>query len=760
MKKQLSLTIIWVGFIAIASQIVFIREFLASFSADELSIGLILASWLVGGAIGAFLLGALTKKVKSGYFVFWLAQIAMVFLLPAGILMVRSARQLLGINPGQIAPFHIVGWASLVIMFPICAVLSFIFSLSCKLYESRGKSGSTSIGRVYALESFGSMAGGLLTSFFLIRFFSGFGIILALSLLNALTALFLILSYKKPNPGLIILNALIILALMLSLISKSWDKLNDYSLRKQWPGYELLASRNSLYGNIVVLKREGGISFFENGTRLYTVPDRQASEEAVHFALLEHKSPKDVLLIGGGSGGLLTEILKHPLQHVDYLELDPMVVKISKEFLPPGFAAALENPRVSVINLDARYFMRRKNQKYDCIIVHLGDPTTAQVNRFYTEEFFREAAGHLKEGGLVCVNINASESYIGADTANYLRSIYATLKTAFPEVKAIPGETAYFLATRTRGTLTYDYSLLMQRARERSLDLKYVREYYLFSRFSEEKVAYFEQILSKGAGIKINRDFQPSAYYYSIISLAARLGDSLFLRMLKAVDEKMIWVTLCLILIALPVLSWFKRGGPLVLISVAVMGFSQLAIQVMLLFSFQVIYGYLFYKLGVLFTFFMLGLALSSWWAARIIDKPKVGRDLIIKVQLAIFIFALVMPFFLQKFSSVKGQLLGWFGSNLLFPGLSLFSGLLAGALFSLANKIYLEETGNKDYGRVAGLTYGFDLLGSCLGSILSAIFMVPILGIEKACLVLALLNLAVSALLVFLRPRKLKIKE
>jgi MFS family permease len=228
MKKQLSLTIIWVGFIAIASQIVFIREFLASFSADELSIGLILASWLVGGAIGAFLLGALTKKVKSGYFVFWLAQIAMVFLLPAGILMVRSARQLLGINPGQIAPFHIVGWASLVIMFPICAVLSFIFSLSCKLYESRGKSGATSIGMVYALESFGSMAGGLLTSFFLIRFFSGFGIILGLSLLNALTALFLILSYKKPSPGLIILNALIILALMLSWISKSWDKLNDY----------------------------------------------------------------------------------------------------------------------------------------------------------------------------------------------------------------------------------------------------------------------------------------------------------------------------------------------------------------------------------------------------------------------------------------------------------------------------------------------------------------------------------------------------
>jgi spermidine synthase len=757
MKKTLPLTIIGVGFTAIAAQIVFVREFLAFFSADELSIGLILASWLAGGAIGAFLLVRLTEKIKPGYFVFWLTQIAMVFLLPSGILLVRSARQLLGINPGQIVPFHIIGWASLVILFPICAALSFMFSFSCKLYGSKRRSGSASIGMVYGLESLGSMAGGLLVSFCFIRFLSSFEIILVLSLLNALAALFLIRSYKRSRPRLIILNGLIILVLIFSWGFKSWDKLGDYSLKRQWPGYELLASRNSLYGNIVVLERGGGISLFENGSRLYTVPDRLASEEAVHFGLLEHKAPKDVLLLGGGSGGLLTEILKHPLQHVDYLELDPMVIKMSKEFLPSGFSAALDNPRVSVVNLDARYFMKRNNQKYDCIIVHLGDPITAQLNRFYTAEFFQEASGHLKPGGIICVNIGASESYIGEDMANYLRSIYATLKTAFLEVKAIPGETAYFLAARTRGILTYDYRLLMQRARERNLDLKYVREYYLFSRFSEEKIAYFEQILSQEKGIKINRDFQPSAYYYSIISRAGRLGDSAFLKILKAVDEKMIWVTFGIILMALPVLSQLKRRKTLVLISVAAMGFSQLAIQVMLLFSFQVIYGYLFYKLGVLFTFFMLGLALASWWAASRMDKSKVSREALIWAQLAIFIFALALPLFLRKFSGGESQLLGWLGSNLLFPGLSLLSGLLAGILFGLANKIYLEETGSKDYGRVSGLTYGFDLLGSCLGSSLSAIFMVPILGIEKSCLVLALLNLTVSAMLVFSAPHRQK---
>ena len=747
MKRALSLSIICVGFTAMAGQIVFIREFLTSFSSDELSIGLVLASWLVCGALGSFLLGKLSDKIKPGYLIFWLAQILLIFLLPSGILCIKSARQFLQVNPGQIIPFHIISISSFLILLPLCAILGFMFSLSCKLYESERGFGAGSIARVYALESFGSMAGGLLVTFILVRLFNNLQIISILCLLNAGTGIFFILSFRKFKPGCLVFNVLMIMVLLFSWWLKGFERLDSYLLSKQWPGYHILASRNSIYGNITVLKRGEDISFFENGVRLYTVPDRLTSEEAVHFTLLEHNAPKDILLIGGGAGGLLDEILKHPVSHVDYLELDALIIKMSKEFLAPQYSLVFKNPKISVINLDGRYFIKRQSKQYDCIIIHLGDPYTAQINRFYTEEFFREAAGCLKEKGVISFYLNASESYINADMSNFLRSIYATLNRIFPEIKVFPGESTYFLASNSKGALTYDYNLLMQRAKERNLDLQYVREYYLFSRLSSLKVAYVENLLSKNGKTKINHDFRPSAYYYGIISWVARLEDSLFSKTLKSVNEKNIWLILSFLLIILVISKRAKSKKSLVLISVAIAGFSQSVIQVVLLFSFQIIYGYLFYKLGVLFTSFMLGLALASWWMSSMMNKIKASLRVIMRVQLGIFIFSLFLPVTLYWFSFARGAFLSWFGANIFFPAASMVSGLLGGLLFPLANKIYLDETGRKQYGRVSGLSYGLDLFGSCLGAAISAVFLIPLLGIGKTCLVVAVVNLAVFLL-------------
>jgi len=441
---------------------------------------------------------------------------------------------------------------------------------------------------------------------------------------------------------------------------------------------------------------------------------------------------------------MLEEIIKHPVQQVDYVELDPMIVKMSKEFLAPEYSAVLANPKISVINTDGRYFINKQGKKYDCIIIHLGDPYNAQLNRFYTYEFFREAAGWLKDGGIISFYLNASENYIGADMGNFLRSIYATMKMVFPEIKVFPGNSAYFLASNSKGALTYDYNILMQRAKERHLNLKYVREYYLFSRLSTEKVSYFEHLLSEDKNIKINYDFRPSAYYYGIIAWGARFRGSLFPKILKLANERIIWIALCFFSVIFIFLGRIRQRKPLALFSVAVAGLSQSASQIILLFSFQIIYGYLFYKLGILFTFFMAGLAAASWWMGRIINKIKSGLQPIMAVQLGIFIFSLVIPVALHWISSLKGQLGFWFGANILFPFLSLVSGLLGGLLFPLVNKIYLDESGGKEYGAVSGLIYGFDLFGSCLGAVLSAVFLIPILGIGKSCLILAVLNLTV----------------
>ncbi|MDP2044170.1 MAG: fused MFS/spermidine synthase [Candidatus Omnitrophota bacterium] len=740
-------SVICLGFSALASQIVFIREFLIAFSGDELSIGIILASWMLGGAIGSLFLKGIADKLKQKNLTFTLLQIFLSLLLAPGILLIRLIRPVLGVNPGQILPFYILVIFCFLILIPLCSILSFMFVLSCRIYGTK----VSGISRVYTMEALGSMLGGTIASLMLIRFFNSFEIMAVLSLLNAIAAFIFTAS---PQKKMVRLAAVLIMLLSAFLwLSGGWKKIEVFSFKKQWPGYAVLDARNSIYANLVTLKRGEQISFFNNGTRLYSVPDKQAREEAAHFCLLEHREPKDILLIGGGMAGLLDEILKHPVERIDYLELDPELIKIAQNFLAPVHTSALKNPKVFIKNLDGRYFIKTTGNKYDCIIVNLGDPYTAQLNRFYTREFFHEAKRVLKERGIISFGLSSSESYINFDLARYLGSVYAALQKEFTEVKVIPGNTAYFLATDTRGGLTYDYKLLMHRAAERKLDLQYVREYYLFSKLTKDKIYYTENALKK-ARPRFNFDFRPSSYYYAIIYWSSQFRDSLITDALRKVSGGAIWLIFSLSVISLSLFGFKNKVdfSKIALAGICAAGFSQAAIQIAILFSFQIIYGYLYFKLGLLFTFFMLGLAIGGWLTGRPgrpgrpclpAGRQDLGDDRLRRkfmfFQLSIAIYAFLFPAAVTLLSLAKPNYAYWFGANIFFPALSFLSGLQGGALFVLANKAYLNK--EKGAGASAGLTYGLDLLGSCAGAILTAVFMIPVLGLAQTCLIIGLLN-------------------
>ena len=212
-----------------------------------------------------------------------------------------------------------------------------------------------------------------------------------------------------------------------------------------------------------------------------TVPDPAAAEEAVHFALLEHPDPRRLLLIGGGVNGSVAEALKHPsLERIDYVELDPMIFDIAARYLPRSGTRCAEMTRVCTSTLsDGRRFLKSTSDTFDVIIVNLPDPHTAQLNRFYTEEFYREAAARLRPGGIVSFQVTSSEDYINPELADFLRCLQRTLRQVFPEVAAIPGETVHFFAAARPGTLTTDPQELLRRLRARRLHTQYVREYFL-----------------------------------------------------------------------------------------------------------------------------------------------------------------------------------------------------------------------------------------------------------------------------------------
>lgn len=729
-----------------ASQIIYMREFLVVFYGNELSISFILAGWLISGALGSAVLGKFTDRIRYKIQAFSSCQIILGLLLIAGIVAVKFIKIFLKVNPGEVIGLFPIIVASLAILAPTCLLMGFIFSLGCRIYASGRSDGAHGISNVYILEAIGSIIGGAITSFILIRSFDALRIAVIFALLNILSASMLVLSAnnKKAKQVLGFIASLLVIGIVAAWLSGGLVKIEKYSLFRQWQGYKVLGTKNSIYGNILMANKGEDYSLFNNGILFYTIPDRLNSEEAAHLALLEHKDPKRVLLIGGGTGGLVEEILKHRVDKVDYIELDPSIIEISEKYLPKSYYKALKDPRVSIKNVDGRFFIKNSKELYDCIIIHAGDPYTAQGNRYYTSEFFNEARKRLKEGGLISFGLTSSESYISKSLAEFLRSIYATLRSVFGEVLIMPGETAYFLASDSPGSLTYDHKILEERTLARGLDTQYVRDYYLFSKLSPERIAYSEKVIKNAEGAMINYDSRPVAYYYGLIFWTTLFRDSVFSKTLRSVTEPVIWRSIGIFMILLAAIAIvyrrsFKRSA---LMAVMAGGFSSMAFQLLILLTFQTMHGYLFYELGIILTAFMAGLALGAIFVIKVIHNGRPGlspiyyhRALLIAVQGDFILFSILLGILFSKFCP-----------DYLFPVLSVIAGSIGGAQFAIANKIFLGR--NRDVGRVGGLIYGIDLFGSFLGALLTGIFLIPILGIPKTSFAIALANLSVLLLL------------
>lgn len=727
-----NLSVIILGFISMAAQVVFLREFLVSFGGNELSLGVALAAWLACTGLSAFALGRQADKIKAKQLMLGICFICLALLLFLNIFEIRFIRNYLGVAAGEIVSLSGMTGACLLVLVPACGLLGFMFSLACRLNNA---------GKAYILESFGSMIGGFSVSLYLIRVCGALQIIAVLAAMALSAAILLIHRAGKGRTAGFARAGAILLSGVLVYLSfyPGWQKLESASLEARWRGSQVIDSRNSVYGSLTLIGDQSQVSYFYDGMHIYSVPDKASAEEKVHLALLEHPAPHRVLMAGAGIEAV-REALSEPVDKLDYAELDPLNIEMTRSDLAPEYLEVFLDKRLSVHNTDARRFIKYNEEKYDCVIINLGDPLTAQVNRYYTLEFFREVRRILKQDGIFSISLSSSENYIRRENAVFLRSVYAGMKEVFEDIKVIPGNTAYFLASGTPGAFTYDHKLLVRRIEERGLRLSYIADAYLFSRLSAERINYLERILAQKYDGQLNSDSRPVSYYYANISWLSRFRQSFICGLLAAVNRQLLWgITAALAVILLFVR---RKGGErtAVVLASASGGFSAMGFQMIILLAFQSSHGIVFYKLGVILTSFMLGLVLGAMQGMRNSAVPALNR---LKRMQAVFIFyAVFLAVALRLLALRQPDPLLWLGINLFFPLLSVVSGFITGCRFPLENEVYSPGTAN--VARTAGLIYGADLLGSCLGALCSSAFLVPILGITETCLVIALLNLIV----------------
>jgi spermidine synthase len=613
-------------------------------------------------------------------------------------------------------------------------------------------------GSVYLWEAVGSAGGGVVAGLILVRHLSSLEISLLLAVLNLLAASGLVIEARRLRYAA--MGALVGIAVVLG--SFGWpQRLEAISQERFWRGQHLVATRNSVYGSLAVVGTEGSRSVYENGVVLFNVPDPAAAEEAVHYALLEHPSPRSLLLIGGGLNGSIAQALRHPtLERVDYVELDPAVLDLAREYFPNEWLALRADPRVHVHVTDGRLFLKTTRATFDVVIVNLPEPRNAQLNRFYTVEFFREASRKLNPSGLLSFQLRSSEDYISAELGQFLRSIHQSLRAVFPEVTAIPGETVHFFAAKRAGTLASGSDELLARLRARNLRTSYVSEYFIPFRMTPDRMADLDAQIrpaTEGApSTPVNRDFAPVAYYFDIALWSSQFnpGYRRLFRAMAGVDFGSLTAAFGVVLAAVVVGGRFltdrRRRRPVAAgFCTAATGFSTIGLEMLLLLAFQAVYGYVYQQLAVVIAAFMAGMALGSWLGlvgqASACQRSRAGASFgALRILGLTQVLAAAAPLVLLGLFKAMGPagISNLVASWIAFPALALACGMLGGYEFLIASRIFFGRTAHRP-----GTLYAFDLAGSCLGAILFSVWLVPVFGFLKTALLSAMVSLAAAAM-------------
>lgn len=729
-----------VGFGETVGQVMLIRELLVNFQGNELSLGVVFACWLLMMALGSWGLGKIAQRLPAQPSAFAFTVVLYAFLLFSQLLLARTVNTVIGIKPGEIAGLPSILFACFLVLTPLCLLHGFQFPFACRILAAQGGISAIQVGRIYIVEALGSMAGGALFTYFLVHYLVHLEIALFTVLLNLVAGIFLLrplLSWK-----FIFLKALIFALCLCGVIPLSlgsFGKLDFLSSQWQWRGQELVCSRNSVYQNIAITEKEGQINFFTGGVLFFTspVPDIKFIEEISHFPLLHHPSPKMVLLIGGGIGGILEEVAKHPIAEIFYVEPDPMIIKTAEEYLP---LPLLRDPRIKVQYTDGRLFVKETKGKFEVVIMNLPPPSTLQVNRFYTREFFEDVWDILSPQGIFALGLPSSEAYMGEEMIRLNRGVFQTLREVFPVVSAIPNDFTIFLASPDPTLLPQTATEICQRFEERGLKTKLLTSSYIEYKLSPERVSRLTAYLYERG--EVNRDLRPVSTFHNLA-----LWNAMFHPKLKgifdlALEIRLWWFLPFLPLFFLPIVNVLRRKEfPFTTVSLCLMttGFAGMTFSIAILFSFQISYGYLYQKIGIMIAAFMLGLALGGWGMNRIM--PGLKQEVLalgwIEVFVAVYAFSLPwLIFVLGGFSSIPGEVP--------FSLLNLLAGFLTGLEFPLANKIYLRKV--KGVAEVSGLLYAADLVGAVLGALFTAVLFIPLLGVINTCLVAGIFNLITFA--------------
>ncbi len=750
MSRRISTAICAAGCSGMIAQMILLRELLIVFSGNELSIGIILASWLILEAFGSFYIGKRAERSKHLLAVYAGMNILFSAALPAMVYITRILRIMLGLSIGEGIGILPILYSSFFILLPISVLHGALFTFGCKVYSAYSKPDASSVGRAYVYETLGTIIGGIVWTFLIIPYVHTMHAAIWLSVAHLAIGVLVLAQYLRIGPKIERAAAGIAVVLLgagvLTASGGLADVLHQRSIETQWAPQNLVHYQNSRYSNISVTELEGQYTFFLDGIpHMKTpIPDILFVEEFVHLPLMAHPNPERLLILSGGAGGVINEVLKHhSVQSVEYAELDPMILELVDRYSTSLTERELKDERVHITHSDGRLFLKTTQKTYDVLLVGIRELTDLQTNRFFTQEFFSLADKTLNADGILVFSIPGSLTYFSDELRSLNASVYHTVKEVFPHVRVIPGDEAnLYLVSHAGDIMEMDVSLFAQRVLERDFTPDVLVPRHIQNKLHPGWAGWYEEFI-EGKSHVLNSDFRPIGVYYSIAhwnALHTPALQGLFAWFgnltLRSIAVPFAAGIALLILLRIKKPTIFGSGVPW---TIGTTGFAGMVFDLALIFAFQALYGYVFAWIGLLITCFMVGSACGAMAVTVLLPRIKDAARAFIAIDLVIIMYALVLPLLFLMLQPYMDRPAMFSAMRAVILLLSFVSGLLISAQFPLANHIYLRS--NNNLSRTVGLLYGSDLVGGWIGGILGGVALLPVLGLFGTCAAAVLLK-------------------
>ncbi|KAL1593438.1 putrescine aminopropyltransferase [Nothophoma quercina] len=227
-----------------------------------------------------------------------------------------------------------------------------------------------------------------------------------------------------------------------------------------WPGQamtlkveEVIHHEKSKYQDVLIFKSTdyGMVLVLDNVIQCTERDEFSYQEMITHLAMHSHPNPKNVLVIGGGDGGVLREVVKHDcVEKAVLCDIDEAVIRLSKQYLP-GMSVGFDHPKTETIVGDGFKFLEDKKNQFDVIITDSSDPE-GPAEALFQKPYFELLSGALREGGVITTQGSENQwlhLHIITDLKKSCKAVFPTVEYAYTTIPTYPsGQIGFMVCSK------------------------------------------------------------------------------------------------------------------------------------------------------------------------------------------------------------------------------------------------------------------------------------------------------------------------